>query len=110
MVSTTNKQVEIFGEQTLEIFKNGSNARIFETFSELRGRCFIIELVDLEDKMVILGLKPGLKLDIFLLEKGEEVWLQLGLFPYKVSSAVINTMEENGPQVKSIFLIIRMGR
>ena len=48
---------------------------------------------------MVLGLKPGLKLDMFIHGKGEEVWLQFGAFPFMVSSALIDTMDENGPQV-----------
>ena len=89
----------LFGNETLQRFQNGSELRIFETFSELKGRCFTIESVQLESSIMVLGLKPGLKLDMFIHGKGEEVWLQFGAFPFMVSSALIDTMDENGPQV-----------
>ena len=73
---------------------------LFETVSDIKGRCFTIKRLDEDLADLKVGVKSGLKLQLFLHDEGEQFWLSVGNFPFNVGSVIIDTTVENGPLVK----------
>ena len=97
-------QTDIFSPMTMKYLANQSLFNISVTISDIKGRCYTIkwlpeqELIDLE-----VGIRSGLKLQLFLHDEGEQFWLVVGNFPFQVGSVIIDTTDVTGPQVIYFF-------